>query len=102
MRIGRNRRNSPLCLAPALPTHPVLNVVSHSLLLTRQEIARLMAPQDYLAAVEAGFRSYANGEASVPMPMHIPAGERRFSRQRRTDRARSRLRRRQAERKLSR
>jgi ornithine cyclodeaminase/alanine dehydrogenase-like protein (mu-crystallin family) len=26
----------------------------------------------YLAAVEAGFRSLASGDASVPMPMHIP------------------------------
>lgn len=26
----------------------------------------------YLAAVEAGFRSYASGHASVPMPLHIP------------------------------
>jgi len=31
-----------------------------------------MDPAAYLAAVEAGFRSYANGRASVPMPMHIP------------------------------
>lgn len=27
----------------------------------------------YLAAVEAGFRSYASGGATVPLPMHIPA-----------------------------
>jgi len=43
-----------------------------ALILRRSEIAALMDPAAYLAAVEAGFRSYANGEASVPMPMHIP------------------------------
>ncbi len=30
-----------------------------------------MDPAAYLAAVEAGFRCYASGDASVPMPMHI-------------------------------
>lgn len=30
-----------------------------------------MSPQDYVAAVEAGFRSYASGGADVPGPMHI-------------------------------
>ena len=30
-----------------------------------------MAPQDYLTAVEAGFRCYADGHANTPMPMHI-------------------------------
>jgi len=55
-----------------------LNATSHSLLLTRQEIARLMAPHDYLAAVERGFRCYAGGSADVPAPMHIPAGEGAF------------------------
>ncbi len=34
-----------------------------------------MDPAAYLAAVEAGFRSHANGETSVPMPMHIPVPE---------------------------
>jgi ornithine cyclodeaminase/alanine dehydrogenase-like protein (mu-crystallin family) len=33
-----------------------------------------MAPQDYLAAVEAGFRSHASGHIEPVMPMHIPAG----------------------------
>ena len=37
-----------------------------------------MAPQDYLAAVETGFRSYADGSADVPAPMHIPAGQGAF------------------------
>src|SRR5438132_402880 len=44
-----------------------------ALILTRNEIAGLMRPRDYLAAVEAGFRSYAAGSAHVPMPMHITA-----------------------------
>ena len=34
-----------------------------------------MAPQDYLAAVEAGFRSYASGSADAPAPMHVAALE---------------------------
>jgi len=42
-----------------------------ALILRRSEIATLMDPAAYLAAVEAGFRSYANGDASIPMPMHI-------------------------------
>jgi len=42
-----------------------------ALLLTRHEIAALMAPEDYLAAVEAGFRCYADGNAGVQVPMHI-------------------------------
>ena len=42
-----------------------------ALLLTRREIAALMAPRDYLAAVEAGFRCHAYGNAGVPVPMHI-------------------------------
>ncbi|HEY2884946.1 MAG TPA: ornithine cyclodeaminase family protein [Rhizomicrobium sp.] len=44
-----------------------------ALILNRREIAGLMGSQDYLAAVEAGFRSYASGGADVPMPMHIAA-----------------------------
>ena len=43
-----------------------------ALILRRSEVAGLMDPAAYLAAVEAGFRSYANRKASVPMPMHIP------------------------------
>jgi ornithine cyclodeaminase/alanine dehydrogenase-like protein (mu-crystallin family) len=31
-----------------------------------------MDPADYLAAVEAGFRCLANGNADAPSPMHIP------------------------------
>src|SRR3954471_20908820 len=32
-----------------------------------------MAPHDYVAAVEAGFRSHASGLVEAVMPMHIPA-----------------------------
>ena len=42
------------------------------LILRRSEVAALMSPAEYLAASEAAFRSYANGDASVPTPMHIP------------------------------
>jgi len=49
-----------------------------ALILTRSEIAALMGPQDYLAAVEAGFRSYASGGAELPMPMHIRAKDGSF------------------------
>ena len=42
------------------------------LILRRNEVAALMNPAAYLAAAEAAFRSYANGDAFVPMPMHIP------------------------------
>jgi alanine dehydrogenase len=42
------------------------------LILTRSQVAALMRPQEYLAAVEAGFRSYARGNAHVPIPMHVP------------------------------
>jgi ornithine cyclodeaminase/alanine dehydrogenase-like protein (mu-crystallin family) len=41
------------------------------LILRRSEVTALMNPAAYLAAVEAAFRAYANGDASVPMPMHI-------------------------------
>jgi ornithine cyclodeaminase/alanine dehydrogenase-like protein (mu-crystallin family) len=44
-----------------------------ALILSRSEVAALMDAAAWLAAVEAGFRSYASGEASVPLPMHIPA-----------------------------
>ena len=44
-------------------------------ILRRSDIAALMDPAAYLAAVEAGFRSHANGATSVPMPMHIPVPE---------------------------
>ena len=43
-----------------------------TLILDRHTIAALMAPQDYVAAVEAGFRSHVDGAGDVPPPMHIP------------------------------
>lgn len=49
-----------------------------ALILRRSEIAALMSPQDYIAAVEAGFRSYASGGADAPIPMHIPAQDGAF------------------------
>ncbi|HEX7271515.1 MAG TPA: ornithine cyclodeaminase family protein [Casimicrobiaceae bacterium] len=44
-----------------------------ALLLSRRDIAGIMSLEDYLSAVEGGFRAYRNGDADVPMPMHIPA-----------------------------
>jgi ornithine cyclodeaminase/alanine dehydrogenase-like protein (mu-crystallin family) len=49
-----------------------------ALLLKRSEIAALMTPEDYLVAVEAGFRSYAADGWHIPAPMHILAGEGSF------------------------
>ena len=46
--------------------------VPRTLLLSRADIAALMSPADYLAAVESGFRSARTGGASAPPPMHIP------------------------------
>jgi ornithine cyclodeaminase/alanine dehydrogenase-like protein (mu-crystallin family) len=45
--------------------------MSETLILDRSTIAGLMAPRDYLSAVEAGFLSYAEGRAEAPAPMHI-------------------------------
>lgn len=44
-----------------------------ALVLDRQSIASLMNLQDYLAAVETAFSSYARGDGDVPPPMHIHA-----------------------------
>jgi ornithine cyclodeaminase/alanine dehydrogenase-like protein (mu-crystallin family) len=41
------------------------------LVVGRREIADLMAPGDWLGAVEAGFRAAAEGRALAPPPMHI-------------------------------
>jgi ornithine cyclodeaminase/alanine dehydrogenase-like protein (mu-crystallin family) len=43
-----------------------------TLILDRRTIAELMAPQDYVDAVEAGFRSHVERGSGVPPPMHIP------------------------------
>src|SRR5215470_12977092 len=45
--------------------------MSETLILDRPTIAALMAPRDYLAAVEAGFRSYVDSRGDAPAPMHI-------------------------------
>lgn len=42
-------------------------------LLSQRDIAILMTPADYLAAVEAGFRAAAEGRASSPPPLHLAA-----------------------------
>jgi ornithine cyclodeaminase/alanine dehydrogenase-like protein (mu-crystallin family) len=49
-----------------------------ALILGRREIAALMRPQDWLAAVEAAFRALADGDADLPLPMHIPAVDAAF------------------------
>ena len=38
----------------------------------RRELASLMDPDAYVAAVEAAFRAHAEGRTNVPPPMHIP------------------------------
>jgi ornithine cyclodeaminase/alanine dehydrogenase-like protein (mu-crystallin family) len=45
-----------------------------TLLLSRADIAELMRPSDYLAAVETGFRAGEEGRAAAPAPMAL-AGE---------------------------
>jgi len=42
-----------------------------TLVLTRRNIAGLMGPDDWLTAVETGFRASAEGEAQSPPPMQI-------------------------------
>ena len=49
-----------------------------TLVLNRRDIASLMSLGDYVSAVEAGFRSYANGGADVPLPMHVHASNGAF------------------------
>jgi alanine dehydrogenase len=44
-----------------------------TLLLSRSDIRGLMAPGDYLEAVEAGFRAEAEGRGAAPPPMALPA-----------------------------
>ena len=41
------------------------------MVLARREISELMAPADWLAAVETGFRAAAAGRAHAPPPMHL-------------------------------
>ena len=42
-----------------------------TLILTRADVARLMNPEDWLAAVETGFRAAAAGNADAPPPMAL-------------------------------
>ncbi|MGH6629769.1 MAG: ornithine cyclodeaminase family protein, partial [Burkholderiales bacterium] len=44
-----------------------------TLLLARSDIAALMTPKDYLAAVESGFRAEKEGRAAAPPPLHLQA-----------------------------
>lgn len=44
-----------------------------ALLLSRRDVAALMAPLDYLSAVEDAFRALKEQRASAPPPMHIHA-----------------------------
>lgn len=50
----------------------------NALIITRQDIRRMMNPADYLEAVELGFRAAAMGKASSPMPMHLPVSHGAF------------------------
>lgn len=43
------------------------------LLLSRDVVATLMRPRDYLAAVEVAFRASIDGRATSPVPLHVPA-----------------------------
>ena len=58
-------------IAASIPT-------KSALILERRDIAALMGPQDYLAAVEAAFRGLMSENACVPIPMHIPAQDAAF------------------------
>ena len=42
------------------------------LIISRREIVKVMAPGDYLTAVEEAFRAAAAGRANAPPPMHLP------------------------------
>jgi len=48
-----------------------MTAVPEALLLARSDVAALMAPADWLEAVEAGFRAAAEGKVHAPQPMHI-------------------------------
>jgi ornithine cyclodeaminase/alanine dehydrogenase-like protein (mu-crystallin family) len=43
------------------------------IVLGRRDVAGLMRPADWLAAVEAGYRALVRGEAEAPGPLHLPA-----------------------------
>ena len=50
-----------------------MSTAPDTLIITRQDVRRVMQPTDYRAAVELGFRAGAMGKASAPQPMHLPA-----------------------------
>ncbi len=43
-----------------------------ALVLSRTDVCALMTRTDYLNAVEAAFRAFADGAAHLPSPMHLP------------------------------
>src|SRR5688572_19409190 len=46
-----------------------------TILLSRSDIAALMRPADYIAAVEKGFRAAKQGRAMSPPPLHLECAE---------------------------
>ena len=50
-----------------------MNSARRALIITRRDIMRVMNPEDFLGAVELGFRAGAMGKANSPQPMHLPA-----------------------------
>jgi len=69
--VGRTRSDTFAdCGAPPA-ARVAVNLAPPALLLSRRDVAALMSSRDYVAAVEAGFRSLAIGGADVPLPMHI-------------------------------
>jgi ornithine cyclodeaminase/alanine dehydrogenase-like protein (mu-crystallin family) len=57
-------------MTKANPQHPDAPA---TLLLSGADLAELMRPADYLAAVEQGFRAAREGRAVAPPPLHLPA-----------------------------
>lgn len=49
-----------------------------TLIIPRKDIRRVMSPADYRDAVEQAFRAAVTGQASSPMPMHLPAKQGAF------------------------
>jgi ornithine cyclodeaminase/alanine dehydrogenase-like protein (mu-crystallin family) len=52
-------------------TDPARDRTPETLVLTRSDIAGLMAPGDWIAPVEAGFRALAQGRMQAPAPLHF-------------------------------
>ena len=49
-----------------------MSTAPNTLVITRQDVRRVMQPSDYRTAVELGFRAGAMGKAGAPHPMHLP------------------------------